>query len=103
MHFITSLLPLAAVAYGQAVDTQIPMGKSTVDEIPLLGFGTWNLDRSNATEAVSDALLAGYKHIDCAAIYGNEPLVGKGLAAGLKAAGLDRSEIWVTSKLWNDQ
>ena len=71
--------------------------------IPLLGYGTWNLDKSNASDAVSIALQTGYRHIDCAAAYGNEQEVGKGIAEGLRKAGLSRSDIWVTSKLWNDQ
>ncbi|KAL8931632.1 MAG: hypothetical protein Q9211_006825 [Gyalolechia sp. 1 TL-2023] len=71
--------------------------------IPLLGFGTWNLDRSNASEVVSAALQTGYRHIDCATIYGNQKEVGKGIADGLNKTGLKRSDIWVTSKLWNDQ
>jgi len=101
MRVHNSILPFAALAYGQ-IQNQMPMGTSMLDDIPLLGFGTWNLDRSNATEAVSHAIQAGYRHIDCAAIYGNEKLVGPGLAAGLEKANLDRSDIWVTSKLWND-
>ncbi|KAI9739942.1 MAG: hypothetical protein M1818_004998 [Claussenomyces sp. TS43310] len=71
---------------------------------PLLGFGTWNLKISsdNTSEAVSLAIQTGYRQIDCAAIYGNEKAVGKGIADGLKKANLTRDQIWVTSKLWND-
>lgn len=75
---------------------------TTPSTIPLLGFGTWNLDRSNASDAVSAALEAGYRHIDCATIYGNQKEVGKGIAEGLNKTGLKRSDIWITSKLWND-
>ena len=72
---------------------------------PLIGFGTWNLKESpeNTTSAVAIAIETGYRQIDCAAAYGNEKAVGKGIADGLKKAGLSRDEIWVTSKLWNDQ
>ena len=72
---------------------------------PLLGFGTWNLkiSDSNTTVVVSYAIQTGYRQIDCAAIYGNEVAVGKGIKDGLEKAGLKRQEIWVTSKLWNDQ
>jgi alcohol dehydrogenase (NADP+) len=72
---------------------------------PLLGFGTWNLkiSDSNTTAVVSYAIQIGYRQIDCAAIYGNEVAVGKGIKEGLEKAGLKREEIWVTSKLWNDQ
>ena len=84
-------------------EQQTPLNSHSSLSIPLLGYGTWNLDKSNASEAVSYAIVAGYRHIDCAAAYGNEKEVGKGIADGLKKAGLKRSEIWVTSKLWNDQ
>jgi len=103
MHYLASLLPLAALSTASRFDLQVPIGSALLDQMPLLGFGTWNLDRSNASAAVSHALQTGYRHIDCAAIYGNEPLVGKGLADGVKKAGLAREDIWVTSKLWNDQ
>lgn len=83
-------------------DVQQPL-TSQPPTIPSLGFGTWNLDKSNVTEAVSAALQAGYRHLDCATIYGNQKQVGKGIADGLKKAGRNRSEIWITSKLWNDQ
>ena len=103
MFNFNTLLPFVALACGQAMDIQVPIGMSTIDQMPRLGFGTWNLDRSNATEAVSLAIQTGYRHIDGAAIYGNEKLVGPGIADGLRKTGLDRSDIWVTSKLWNDQ
>ena len=85
---------------------QIPLAPSnslSIDSIPLLGFGTWRLDKSNASEAVSVALQTGYRHVDCAAIYGNEKEVGNGIKDGLESIGLDRSSVWITSKLWNDQ
>lgn len=71
--------------------------------MPPLGFGTWNLDTSNVSKAVSTALLSGYRHLDCAAIYNNQKEVGRGIAQGLAELGLEREDIWVTSKLWNDQ
>ena len=86
---------------------QIPLNPSrsapSIASIPALGFGTWNLDKSNASDAVSVALQTGYRHLDCAAIYGNEKEVGNGIKDGLKKIGLDRSSVWITSKLWNDQ
>lgn len=74
-------------------------------EQPLIGFGTWNLkeSHSNTSDAVTIAIEAGYRQIDGAAAYGNEKDVGKGIAEGLKKAGLKREDIWITSKLWNDQ
>ena len=64
---------------------QIPIGlnnPSSIHSIPSIGFGTWRLDTFNASEAVSVALQTGYRHIDCAAIYGNEKEVGKGIKDG---------------------
>jgi diketogulonate reductase-like aldo/keto reductase len=72
------------------------------DNIPRLGFGTWMLDDvHNATEAVAQAMVNGYRHFDNATAYQNQVAIGKGLAEGLKRTGLNRSEIWVTSKLWS--
>lgn len=107
MHFTNtalSLIPLTSLAHTSIL--QIPLPASTshgIDSMPLLGFGTWNLDSSNVSSAVSTALLTGYRHLDCAAAYNNEKEVGKGIAHGLAEAGLKREDIWVTSKLWNDQ
>lgn len=72
------------------------------ETIPRLGFGTWMLDdEKNATEAVAMAMVNGYRHFDCATAYQNQVSIGKGLAEGLKRTGLNRSDIWVSSKLWS--
>jgi alcohol dehydrogenase (NADP+) len=76
-----------------------PSQSLTLDSIPLLGFGTWNLDRENATEAVSWAIQVGYRHIDCDPAYENQDLVGKGIADGVNKTGLKREDLWITSKL----
>jgi len=67
--------------------------------IPQLGFGVFKVDPTETTRIVSDALEVGYRHIDTAAIYGNEEGVGQALAS----SGIDRSELFVTTKLWNDE
>ena len=95
------LLGLAGV--GQTQNAQIPLAAEKQPSIPPLGYGTWMLDPSNVSEAVSIALQTGYRHLDCAAAYGNQIDVGKGIAQGLEKVDLVRSDIWVTSKLWNDQ
>lgn len=67
--------------------------------IPVVGLGVWQAPRGGVTrEAVATAIANGYRHIDTARIYGNEDEVG----AGVKASGVPRSEIFVTTKLWND-
>lgn len=67
-------------------------------EIPVVGFGTWQTpDGQVAEDSVLAALKAGYRHIDTAAAYGNEESVGR----GIKASGIPREELFVTTKLWN--
>ncbi|KAF1302327.1 MULTISPECIES: aldo/keto reductase [Enterococcus] len=67
-------------------------------EIPVVGFGTWQTPSGEvAEESVLAALKAGYRHIDTAAAYGNEESVGK----GIKASGVPREELFITTKLWN--
>ena len=96
------LLAVPALARLVTSQAQLPISLETPSLIPAIGFGTWRLDKSNASEAVSVALQTGYRHIDCAAIYGNEKQVGRGIKEGLEKSGRGREDIWVTSKLWND-
>src|SRR5215207_7024646 len=65
--------------------------------IPQLGFGVFQIEPNETAEAVSKALGIGYRHIDTAEMYGNEREVGE----GIRASGLDRGEVFVTSKLNN--
>jgi 2,5-diketo-D-gluconate reductase A len=65
--------------------------------IPQLGFGVFKVDPDDTERIVSDALEIGYRHIDTAAIYGNETGVGRAIAA----SGIPRDELFVTTKLWN--
>ena len=66
--------------------------------IPVLGFGTWKAENGEvAYQAVLEALKAGYRHIDTAAIYKNEESVGR----AIRDSGISRQEIFVTTKLWN--
>ena len=64
--------------------------------IPALGLGTWGLRGDDCAAAVRTALEAGYRHVDTAAMYGNEEAVG----AGLRASGIARDEVFVTTKIW---
>ncbi len=65
--------------------------------IPQLGFGVFQIEPKDTAKAVSEALEIGYRHIDTAEMYGNEKEVGE----ALRSSGLDRSEVFVTSKLSN--
>jgi diketogulonate reductase-like aldo/keto reductase len=98
--------------------TQIPLDPDGVDPravpqrtlytgaaMPAIGLGTFGSDRLPAAaiaEAVKGAISAGYRHLDCASVYGNEAEIG-GALADLFGRGLRREDLWITSKLWNDR
>lgn len=65
--------------------------------IPQLGFGVFKVDPDEAERVVSDALEVGYRHIDTAAVYGNEVGVGR----AIEKSGIPRDELFITTKLWN--
>ena len=77
------------------VTATLPSGAA----MPLLGFGTWQITGSDATAATAAALAAGYRHLDTATVYHNETEVG----AGLHRDGVDRDDVFVTSKLPPDR
>jgi 2,5-diketo-D-gluconate reductase A len=64
--------------------------------MPILGFGVYQIPAEQTEQAVTDALAAGYRHIDTAAAYGNEEAVGRAITA----SGIPRGELFVTTKLW---
>ena len=73
-------------------------------KIPAVGLGTFGSDRFTGDQiaaAVEGAIALGYRHIDCASVYGNEHLIGPALRNAM-AAGVKREELWITSKVWND-
>ena len=73
-------------------DPAVPLGQH---QMPLLGFGTWQIENDDAPQATSTALELGYRHIDTATGYGNE----SGIGAALAQSGLDRDAIFITTKL----
>ncbi len=71
-------------------------------EIPVIGLGTFGSDKygpDQVAAAVIEAVAVGYRHFDCAAVYGNERQVG----AALAQTGVHRKDLWITGKLWNDR
>ena len=76
----------------------IPLVSANGAEIPAIGLGTFRLTGADAVTAVLAALAAGYRHIDTAAMYGNEAEVGE----AIRASGLQRPAIFLTTKIWAD-
>ncbi|XP_034036226.1 aldo-keto reductase family 1 member A1-B isoform X2 [Thalassophryne amazonica] len=77
---------------------------NTGQKMPLIGLGTWKSEPGKVKQAVTWALKAGYRHIDCATIYANEAEIGESLEEALgPGKALRREDVFVTSKLWNTQ
>jgi diketogulonate reductase-like aldo/keto reductase len=74
-------------------------------KIPAIGLGTFGSDNYTAqqiADAVDFAIRNGYRHIDCASVYMNEPEIGNALSSVIKEGVVSREELWITSKVWND-
>ena len=74
------------------------------DKMPAIGLGTFGSDHVSdveIAEAVNQAIDIGYRHIDCASVYGNEPQLGTVFNSRLES-GFPREDLWITSKVWND-
>jgi diketogulonate reductase-like aldo/keto reductase len=81
----------------------MPIVEANGARIPAIGLGTMTLKESVCIEAVKTALKLGYRHIDTAERYGNEEWVGEGLHQGLAAAGLEREDVFLTTKVYHDK
>lgn len=84
----------AAASINAVPDVTLINGRS----IPQLGFGVFKVDPDTTAEIVAEALKVGYRHIDTAAIYRNE----EGVGAAIAQSGIPREELFITTKLWND-
>ena len=92
--------PAGNVGAGSRADPVMTVPTITLNDgttIPQLGFGVFQIDPEDTVEAVTTALEIGYRHIDTAEMYGNEREVGE----AIKASGIPREDIWITSKLNN--
>ncbi|PRP67092.1 aldo/keto reductase [Nonlabens agnitus] len=72
------------------------------DELDAIGLGTWKSDDEKVKNAIKIALNNGYRHIDCAATYGNEAAIGEAFNEVFSEGKIKREDVWITSKLWNN-
>lgn len=72
------------------------------DTMHAIGLGTWKATGNDVKKAVKEALYAGYRHIDTAAVYGNEEEIGEALSEVFAEGNIMREDVFITSKLWND-
>jgi len=80
-----------------SLDSTVKLNSGTA--MPLFGFGVWQLPQGAVTRnCVAEALRLGHRHVDTAKIYGNEADVGE----ALRASGLKRDEVFITTKVWNE-
>lgn len=71
-------------------------------ECPIIGLGTFKAEPGVVYQAIKEAIQIGYRHIDCAPVYGNQHEVGKAIQEAIKEGVVTREQLWITSKLWND-
>ncbi len=72
------------------------------DKMPSLGLGTWKSAKGEVYKVVRNAIEIGYRHFDCAYVYGNEIEIGQAIADAIQNNEITRKDLWITSKLWNN-
>jgi len=92
----------------QTINPQLVPSKNLYNgaKIPVIGLGTFgsdNYDAETIARAVKTAIKIGYRHIDCASVYGNEKEIGNALQEVFAEGIVTREELWITSKVWNDK
>jgi hypothetical protein len=102
LRLVALFFTAAGSVSGQLTLPPTPAKGTPLNAIPIMGLGTARL-RDNTSEVVASAIVNGFRHIDAAFAYGNQKDVGIGIKEGLKRTGLKRSDLWITSKLYNDR
>ena len=93
---VSLIIPMASLAQTERSAPTITLNNGV--KMPILGFGTLELNGDVGINSVATAISIGYRFLDTAPVYGNEEAVGK----GIKKSGIDRKELFITTKLWVD-
>ncbi len=97
----------SAKIYPKIDPSLVPLKElNTGSKIPVIGLGTFGSDHASpleVAEAVKKGIKLGYRHIDCASVYGNEKEIGSVLKLLIDEGEVKREDLWVTSKVWNDR
>jgi Aldo/keto reductase family len=96
------MTPFAAETGANTSESRKAHSFANGDRMPLLGLGTWKSDPGDVYAAVREAIRIGYRHIDCASLYGNEPEIGNALRDAVRDGEVTRKDLWITSKLWSN-
>ena len=102
MSNTTTFTPAADGVDPNLVPKRVLPGGAVVPAIGLGTFGSDNYTTDQIAEAVIGAASVGYRHFDCASVYGNEDAVGRSLQI-IMQGGVPREDLWITSKVWNDK
>jgi len=102
MRYSLTTLAVASLVAAQHTSPPTPAKGTEIKDIPILGIGTARIS-GNTSEVIASAIENGFRHIDCAFMYGNQKDIGVGIKEGLKRTGLSRKDLWITSKLGNDR
>jgi len=85
----------------KASDKTAMAGPAQLPEMQFIGLGCWKADKGVMENTVYESIKMGYRHFDCAADYGNEIEVGRGIKQAIDEGICTREQLWITSKLWN--
>ena len=103
---MSAAVPSDTPSHAAAVNAgRVPRRPMPAGQIPVVGMGTFGSDHVSheaMAEAVLGAAAAGYRHFDCASVYGNEKAIGRSLQQ-VTGGGVPRGELWINSKVWNDR
>ncbi|MEO0869610.1 MAG: aldo/keto reductase, partial [Cyanobacteria bacterium J06642_11] len=95
-------MPMLGLGTWASTPSGTKVQRALVKGARLLGVKAWKSVSGDVYGAVRNAIAAGYRHIDCAHVYGNEAKVGRALADAFKEGTVTREQMWITSKLWSD-